>query len=110
VIKPLDVVRATVTGFQTGRMRRAAVAAGLHPDHDLLAEAENARRQAAAVADALRVENAELRAERDTSAPAAMTGSGSGASRCTRGCRDRLTQVQAELAEARQDAERLTGC
>ena len=110
VIKPLDVLRATVTGFQTARMRRAAVAAGLHPDHDLLAEAEDARRRADAVADALRVENAELRAERDTlrarcnDPTAGPTWAAAGALADV----EQLTRVQAVLAEVRRDAERLT--
>ncbi|MBL9101060.1 MAG: hypothetical protein JNL82_08890 [Myxococcales bacterium] len=106
VIKPLDVLRATITGFQTVRMRRAAVATGLHPDHDLLAEAEDARRRADAVADALRVENAELRSERDT----LRTRCNDPAAGPTWAAADveQLTRVQAELAEVRREAERLT--
>jgi len=111
VLKPLDVVRATVTGFQMARSRRAAVAAGLHPDHDLLAEAESARRQAAAVADALRVENAELRVERDNLRARCDAPGVGPVEDVSSTCADaelRLTQAHAELAEARQDAERLT--
>jgi hypothetical protein len=110
VIKPIDVLRATVTGFQTARMRRAAVAAGLHPDHDLLAKAETDRRQAAAVVDALRVENAELRAERDTlRARCDDPGAGPAQADALVDVEHRLTQVQAELAEARRDVKRLSG-
>ena len=111
VIRPLDVLHATVTGIRTARMRRAALAAGLHPDHDLLAEAENNRRQAAAVADALRVENAELRAERDNLRDR-CDDLGAGPVQAVPGAlaatEHRLTQAHAELAEARRDAERLT--
>lgn len=109
VIQPLNMLHAALTGIRTGRQRRAALAAGLHPDHDLLAEAENARRQAVAVADALRVENTELRAERDD-LRARCDDQGAGPVRAVPGALAdvELTQVQAELAEARRDAERLT--
>jgi chromosome segregation ATPase len=109
VIQPLNMLHAALTGIRTGRQRRAALAAGLHPDHDLLAEAENARRQAVAVADALRVENAELRAERDD-LRARCDDQGAGPVQAVPGALAdvELTQVQAELAEAQRDAERLT--
>jgi chromosome segregation ATPase len=115
-IRPLDSVYLAVKGIQASRERRAqrnaAAAAGLHPDHDLLAEAESARRQADAVADALRVENSELRAELDVlrarcgdreSGPVQV------ASGALADAEHRLTQAHAELAAVRQDADRLTG-
>ena len=100
--------------LQAGRQRRAErnadLAAGRHPDHGLLAEAETARRQAGAVADALRVENSELRAERDGLRARC------GALELVRAKADaladaeqRLTQAQAELGAVRQHAERLMG-
>lgn len=110
-LQPLDALHAALTKFQTARQRRAernaALAAGLHPDHDRLAEAEDARRQAVAVADALRVENAELRAERD-SLRARCDDLESGTAQATGVLAD-VEQAHAELVAARQDAERLAG-
>ena len=113
-MQPLDTLGMVLQQFRATRQRRAErnadLAAGRHPDHSLLAEAESARRQAVAVADALRVENSELRTERD-------------GLRARRGdlesaqvqaewvaladTEHRLTQAHSELASVRQDAERL---
>ena len=113
-MRPLDALQVALQQLQAGRQRRAErnadLAAGRHPDHGLLAEAETARRQAGAVADALRVENSELRAERDGLRARC------GALELVRAKADaladaeqRLTQAQAELGAVRQHAERLMG-
>jgi len=111
-MQPLDALGLALQQFRAGRQRRADLAAGRHPDHGRLAEAEAARRQAVAVADALRVENSELRTERDglrARCGALESGSVHAEAGALADAEQRLTQAHAELAAARQDGERLLG-
>ena len=112
-IRPLNALQDVLEEVRAGRQRRsdrhAAFAAGQHPDHGRLAEAEAAQRQAVAVADALRVENGELRTERD-GLRARGGGLESGPVQVALAeAKQRLTRASAELAAVRQHAERLTG-
>jgi len=106
--------------YQAARHRReqrsAGVGAGKLPGEELLVEADAARRQALAVADALRVENSELRAERDglrgrcgelESELQARTGTDALEVRVEKAERA-LVSVRADLAAARRGAEALT--
>ena len=116
VMKPIDAVQMALAGLQESRHRRRAQRIAeleaSRPAQDLIVEAENARRQAVAVADALRVENSELRSERD-SLRARCGDLESGVRQAESGAlanaEHRLTQAHADLATARRDAERLTG-
>jgi len=106
-MQPLDALQVAIQQFQAGRQRRADLAAGRHPDHGRLVEAEAAQRQAAAVADALRVENADLRTERDgLRARCGDLESGS-VQAALADAEQRLIQAHAELGVVRQHAERL---
>lgn len=112
-MQPLDALQVALQQFRVGRQQRAErnadLAAGRHPDHGRLVEAEAARRQAVAVADALRVENAELRTERD-GLRARCGDLESGSVRAALAdAEQRLTQAHAELGAVRQHAERLNG-
>ena len=116
----LTAVRQVLAEYQAARHRReqrsAGVGAGKLPGEELLVEADAARRQALAVADALRVENSELRAERDglrgrcgelESELQARTGTDALEVRVEKAERA-LVSVRADLAAARRGAEALT--
>jgi hypothetical protein len=115
-MQPLDALGLALEQFRVGRQRRAErnadLAAGRHPDHGLLAAAEAARRQAVAVADVLRVENSELRSERDglrARCGALESGAVQAEAGALADAEQQLTQAHAELRAVRQHAERLMG-
>lgn len=116
----LTAVRQVLAEYQAARHRReqrnAGVGAGKLPGEELLVEADAARRQALAVADALRVENSELRAEREglrgrcgelESELQARTGTDALEVRVEKAERA-LATARADLAAARRGADVLT--